>query len=95
MGVLEHDLYLAAERAQLAFRKMGDAGVVQQDVAGGGRGQAKQQPQYRGFAGTGFADDAEGLSRLQRERYPIDGALRAVGAGDITEFEEGGHGPTA
>ena len=53
--------------------------------------RAMQQRDRGGFAGTGFSDQSEGLSRQRGERDVLNGgALAVIGERDVVEFHKAG-----
>jgi hypothetical protein len=55
--------------------------------AGARIGQAVDQPQQRGLAGTGRPDDGEEFALVHRERHAVEHGLRRVAIGDVVESD--------
>ena len=76
--------------ASLIFGKVADGGAVEVDVAGGGRVEAGEQAEQRGFAGAGGAHDGDELAAWDGEVEAfedVDGA-RAVADGFAQAFDD-------
>ena len=71
-GVLEDHLHAPAELAQVAAAGGEDICAIEQHGAGGGFDQAQQHAGYGGFAGAGFADQAERFAGIDVEGDVID-----------------------
>src|SRR5689334_14344055 len=71
-GILEHDLHVAAERAHgLEFQSLDLLAQKHNRPVGGD--QPQQRKTERGFAGAGFAHDAQRLALAYRETDAIHG----------------------
>ena len=68
--VLEDDLHLGPAAAQVGDR--GHVLPLPQDLPSGRRYQTQERPAEGGLAAAGFADDAKGAARLQREGNLVD-----------------------
>src|SRR3546814_14943904 len=64
--VLEHHLHLLAPRSQVFLRQMIEGLSLEADAAFG-FDQSQDRLAESGLAGTGFADDAQGLAALDRQ----------------------------
>jgi len=72
-GVLEDDLHLLAERLECLPGSVEDIGVVEGDLAAGGRDQSQQGSANGGFAAARFSDEAERFPSLDVEGHAVDG----------------------
>ncbi len=88
-GVLEDHLHAAAEGAELAGVGGEDVGGIEGDGAGGGLDEAQEHARDGGFAGAGFADEAEGFAAVEGEGDVVDDAGGAVELGEAGGGEEG------
>src|SRR5206468_934791 len=73
VGVLEDDLHLAAQRAQLARPERQERASLEQHLARGGLDEAEHETPEGRFARARLADQAEGLARLDGERHAVHG----------------------
>ncbi len=68
--------------------------AVDQDAAGGGRIQSREQPEQRGLAAARGPDDGDELARGDREVKGMEDGQRTVAAhdrlGDATQFDHSG-----
>ena len=78
--VLQHDLDVAPQPAQLAWLEARHLAAEQLDRALGRGLQAHQQPAEGRLAAAGLAHDAEGLALVELERDAVDGLDVADGA---------------
>ena len=85
-GILKDDLHLPAQRADLLLLPALDVAVVEFDGAFAGH-QPQECLTQGGLARTGFADDADGLSRADAERNSIDCFYMAHGAAQQTALD--------
>src|SRR5207247_5488360 len=69
VGVLEDDLHLAAERAQLARPAGQERAPLERHLARGGLDEAEHQAPERRLPRARLADEAEGLAPLDGERH--------------------------
>src|SRR5262249_54827649 len=87
-GTLEHVADAAAQRDRV---RGGDVVAVDRDHAAVGLDQAIGEPQQRGLAGAGAADDAEQFTFCDRERNAVDrpdaAAIKTLA--DIVERDRG------
>jgi hypothetical protein len=86
VGVLEDDGHVAAEAAEMrgGDGEEVDGGAVwrvEEDLAAGGLDEAEEEAGEGGFAGAGFADEAEGLAADEVEGDVVDDGVGAVGFG--------------
>jgi hypothetical protein len=80
IGILEHHLHAAAQRAK--FRLARDLDAVEADGAAGGLDQPQHQARGRGLAAAGFADERQRLAARDREGDAIHRAHYAAGAAE-------------
>ena len=73
-GILEDDLHVTAETAQVRSAGAQDIVAVEDHLAGVGFDEPQQHPSQGAFAGTGFADEAQGLAGLDGQGDVVDGA---------------------
>src|SRR5439155_964927 len=73
VGVLEDDLHLAAERAQLARPECQERAPVERHLPRGGLDEAQHETPERRLPRARLADQAEGLARLDGERHAVHG----------------------
>src|SRR5206468_11229466 len=71
-----------AKGAQRARGERGDLGAVDAHAARGGLVQAQDGAAERGFAAARFADEAEGLALVDRERDAVDGTNDTLAAAE-------------
>src|SRR5262249_4234424 len=71
VGILEYDLHVVAERQHLLERQPGDLLAEEHDRALRGN-EPEDGKSERGFAGAGFADDAEGLALPHGDADAVD-----------------------
>ena len=92
VGVLEDDGHVAAETAEMRGgdgEEVGGGAVwfafgrggVEEDLAAAGFDEAEEEAGDGGFAGAGFADEAEGLAAVEGEGDVVDDGVGAVGFG--------------
>ena len=82
VGVLEDELEAVADGGEvLGSVGAGDGLVEEGDVTGGGGDEADEEAAGGGFAGAGFADEAEGFAGCDGEADVVDGAKGAVVTG--------------
>ena len=81
-GILEHDLHLATEGAQIARLKPEQRAAVEQDVAARRLEQPKHDPAERRFATAGLAHQSDRLPGLDRERHAVDRLHSTMRAGE-------------
>ena len=74
IGILKHDLHVAPRLAQARPRELQDVLAAKRDVARRRFDQPQDAAPGRRLAAAGFADEAEGLAFLDRERHVVDGA---------------------
>ena len=72
VGVLEDDLRLPAERAQLVGVEREQVAALETDAAGIRLDQAQHQPADGGFAAAGFADQRQRLAGIDMEADAVD-----------------------
>ena len=70
--ILEDQLHLAPERAELAGAVPVDRLALEDDLAGRRLQQADDRPPERRLPAAGLADEAERLARLHREAHAVD-----------------------
>src|SRR5439155_882206 len=73
VGVLEDDLHLAAERAQLARPECQERAPVERHLPRGGLDEAQHETPERRLPRARLADQAEGLARLDGQRHAVHG----------------------
>src|SRR5206468_8288749 len=86
--ILEHKLHVPPHRAQIVAAELADILTVENDLAVGRLDQAQHAASGRRLAAAGFADEAERLAAVDRERDPIDG----INAADLTRQQAAVHG---
>ena len=74
VGVLEDDLHLPPAPPELGPRQLRQIASLEKHRPGGRLDQAQQQAAGGRLAATGFADEAEGFARADREVDAVDGA---------------------
>jgi len=74
IGILEHDLHLAAQQAHLAGRHLVEVAAVEQHLAAGLAHQVEDHAAKRRLARTGFAHQPQRLAAPDLEVDAIDGA---------------------
>src|SRR6478609_5667983 len=78
--VLEHELHVPPHRAQIGAAELADVLTIEHDLAVGRLDQAQHTASRRRLAAAGFADEAERLAAVDRERDPVD----RINAADLT-----------
>src|SRR5262249_27309842 len=76
VGILEDDLHVPAQSAQLALVEAVDVAVAVEDVAGAALDQPEHQPAQGRLAAAGLADQPQGLAFGDGEADAVDGAHR-------------------
>ena len=92
--VLEHAADALPQPGHAAARQLGHVEVVHGDRAPGGHVLAQQEPQERGLARSGGADQEDELAPLDVRRDPVERGARGglVHLGDAVEADHGGAG---
>ena len=80
--VLEDHLHARTKLSQVARAELGDRGAAEDHRAGVGTRHLHERPAGRGLAGTGFAHEAEGLTRQDVEAHIGDSIDLEAGAAD-------------
>ena len=71
IGILEHQLDIAAHRTALPRAQRGDIATLEEDYAAGRFEQAADHLADRGLAAAGFSDQAEGLAAANGEAHVV------------------------
>ena len=89
VGVLKDDGEMAAEATEIAGREGKEIdsfvrGGVVEDFAGSGFDEAEENASEGGFAGAGFADEAEGFAAMQGDGDIGEDAVGADVLGEVS-----------
>src|SRR5947209_12194555 len=86
--ILEHELHVPPHRAQIVATELANVLTVEADLAVGRLDQAQHAAARGRLAAAGFADEAEGLAAIDRERHAVD----RIDAADLARQQAAEHG---